>query len=61
MISVELGNNKKWRCIFAATRPTAAQIEQLSEITDALQYSCGDSLIPEDHELSVVFVVRPGG
>ena len=49
---------KKWRCIFAATKPTAAQMEQLSEITDALQYSCGPPLIPEDHELSTIFVVR---
>ena len=31
-------------------------MEQLSEITDALQYSCGDSFIPEDHDH--VFVVR---
>ena len=42
---------KKWRCIFAATKPTAAQMEQL-------QYSCGAPLIPEDHELSSVFFVR---
>ena len=49
---------KKWRCIFAATKPTAAQMEQLSEITDVLQYSCGAPLILEDHELSGVFVVR---
>ena len=33
-------------------------MEQLSEITDALQYSCGAPLIPKDHELSGVFVVR---
>ena len=46
------------RCIFAATKPAAAQMEQLSEITDALQYSCGAPLIPEDHELSGVLVVR---
>ena len=39
---------KKWRCMFAATKPTAAQMEQLSEITDVLQYSCGAPLIPED-------------
>ena len=39
-------------------KPTAAQMEQLSEITDALQYSCGAPLIPEDLELSGVFVVR---
>ena len=31
----------RWRCIFAATKPTAAQMEQLSGIADALQYSCG--------------------
>ena len=36
----------------------AAQMEQLSEITDALQFSCGALFIPEDHELSGVFVVR---
>ena len=33
-------------------------MEQLIEITDALQYSCGAPLIPKDHELSGVFVVR---
>ena len=38
--------------------PTAAQIKQLSEITNALQYSCGAPLIPEDHELRGAFVVR---
>ena len=37
--------------LVAATKPTAAQMEQLTEITDALQYSCRASLIPEDHEL----------
>ena len=33
-------------------------MEQLIEITDALQYSCGAPLIPKDPELSGVFVVR---
>ena len=35
-------------------------MEQLIEITEALQYSCGASLhaIQKDHELSDVFVVR---
>ena len=41
-----------------ATKPAAAQMEQLSVITDLLQYSCGAPLIPEDHKLSSVFVVR---
>ena len=31
---------------------------QLSEITDASQYSYGALLIPEDHELNGVFFVR---
>ena len=56
--AIECVAYKKWRCIFAATKPTAAQMEHLSEITAALQYSCGAPLIPEDHELSGVFVVR---
>lgn len=41
-----------------ATKPAAAQMEQLSVITGLLQYSCGAPLIPEDHMLSSVFVVR---
>ena len=40
---------KKWRTIFAATKPTAVQTEQLSEMTDALQYSGWARLLPEDH------------
>ena len=47
-----------WKQLFAVTKPTAAEMEQLNKITDALQYSCGVSLIPEDDELSSVFVVR---
>ncbi|PFX18443.1 hypothetical protein AWC38_SpisGene17184 [Stylophora pistillata] len=35
--AIECVNYKKWRSIFAATKPTAAQMEQLSEIADALQ------------------------
>ena len=34
------------------------KMKQLIEIADALQYSCGAPLIPKDHELSGVFVVR---
>ena len=45
---------KKW----TVPKLTAAQTEPLRDITDALQYSCGAPLIPEDHELSGVFVVR---
>ena len=48
----------RWRCIFATIKTTAAQMEQLSEITDALQYSCEAPLTPEHHELSGIFVVR---
>ena len=48
----------RWRCIFAAIKTTAAQMEQLCEITDALQYNCGAAFIPEHHELSGIFVVR---
>ena len=43
---------KTWRCIFAVTNATAAQMEQLSEITNAIQYSCGD------HESSGILIVR---
>ena len=33
-------------------------MDQLCEITDALQYSCGAPLIPENHKLSGVYIVK---
>ena len=41
---------------FATAKPSELQMEQLSEIADKLQCSCGKLLVTDDHHLSDVFV-----
>ena len=54
---MEPGNNKVEVHIFCHQAHSSTD-EQLSDIVDTLQYSLGAPLIPKDHELSGVFVVR---
>ena len=54
----ELGDPVPQRNVNGAWKQVAAQMEQLGEIIDALQFSCGALFIPEDHEFSGVLVVR---
>ena len=56
--AIECCTCKKWRCIFAAAKPSELQMQQLSKITDTLQYSCGAPLIADDHPLIHIFFIR---
>ena len=56
--NLKLGDPVPQHNINGAWKQVAAQMEQLGEITDALQFSCGALFSLEDHELSGVFVVR---
>lgn len=56
--AIECCTCQKWRCIFAAAKPSQLQMQQVIEITDTLQYSCGAPFIPDDHPLIDVFVIK---
>lgn len=56
--AVECVSCGKWRCVYSPTKPSRTTTNEFSQAVDSLMYSCGAPILPEEHPLASVFLVR---